>query len=82
MQKGKWKGVSDKINPRNYTVEVDFKALGMLAVTIVMCVIFIITAFIFVRSFFGVKNFDIKGVTTYDTVDIVNAAGVKKGEKL
>ena len=70
-----------KKTPR-FVIEVDVRALLLLIVTVIMCAIFVITAFLFIRSFFEIKKFEVLGVTTYEYTDIVNASSLKKGDKL
>ena len=65
-----------------FEIEVDVRALLLLIVTILMCVVFVFTSFLFIRGLLGIRNFEVVGVTTYEYTDIVNASGIKKGDKL
>ena len=65
-----------------FEIEVDVRAVVLLLVTILMCAIFLLTAFLFVRSLFGIRYFEVVGVTTYEYTDIVNASSLKRGDKL
>ena len=81
MTKGKGKVMRQRKAPR-YEIEVDVRAFLLLIVTILMCAVFVFTSFLFVRGLFGIRNFEIVGVTTYEYTDIVNASKLKKGDKL
>ena len=78
---GKEKVMRSKKAPR-FEIEVDVRAFVLLLVTILMCAIFLLTAFLFVRSLFGIRYFEVVGVTTYEYTDIVNASSLKRGDKL
>ena len=65
-----------------FEIEVDVRAFVLLLITILMCAIFVFTSFLFVRSFFEIKYFEVVGITTYEYTDIVNASSLKRGDKL
>ena len=65
-----------------FEIEVDVRAFVLLLVTILMCAVFVFTSFLFVRSLFGIRHFEVVGVTTYEYTDIVNASSLKRGDKL
>lgn len=65
-----------------YEIQVDVQALLMLVVTVAMVLMFALGAFLFFRSQLKIKNFEIRGVTTYEYTDIVNASSLKKGDRL
>jgi cell division septal protein FtsQ len=81
VSKRKEKIMRSKKAPR-FEIEVDVRAFSLLIVTVLMCAIFVFTAFLFIRSLFGIQHFEVVGVTTYEYTDIVNASSLKRGDKL
>ena len=65
-----------------YEIEIDVRAFLLLLVTVLMCAIFVFTAFLFIRSFFGIRHFEVMGGELYEYTDIVNASSLKRGDKL
>lgn len=65
-----------------FEIEVDVRALLLLLVTVLMCAVFVFTSFLFIRSLFGIRHFEVVGVTTYEYTEIVNASSLKRGDKL
>ena len=65
-----------------WIIEVDVRALAMLAVTIVMCVLFVISCVFFVRGLLRVGRMEVTGITQYKHEQIINASGVARGDLL
>ncbi len=63
-------------------IEVDVRKLLMLAVTVILCLIAVITLFFYIRSLMRIQNFSLSGVSQYDRNEIVNASGLKRGDLL
>lgn len=65
-----------------WIIEVDVRALLMLAVTIVMCVLFLISCILLVRGWMRIGRMEVRGMTRYSNEDIINASGVARGDLL
>ena len=65
-----------------WIIEVDVRALAMLAVTVVMCVLFVISSVFFVRGLLRVGRMEVVGITQYRHEQIVNASGMARGDLL
>lgn len=65
-----------------WIIEVDVRGVCMLAVTVLLCLLFLLGCFFFVRSFLPVRHFELVGVSRYDERDIINASLLKRGDKL
>lgn len=65
-----------------WIIEVDVRAVLMLAVTVLLCLLFLGSCFLFVRSFLPIRHFELVGVSRYDEKDIINASLLKRGDKL
>ena len=63
-------------------VEVDFRRLGMLAVTVALCLLAVLSLVFYVRGLMRVRNFTVSGISQYELNEIVNASGVKRGDLL
>ena len=63
-------------------IEVDVRAVVALVVTVVMCLLCAISLFLYVRTFIGIKDFELVGVSRYDEKDIINASRLKFGDRL
>ena len=66
----------------HWMIEVDVRAVVALAVTVVMCLLCALCLFLYLRTFIGIKKFEIVGVSRYDDRDIVNASLLKRGDRL
>lgn len=65
-----------------WEIEVDVRAVTAFAITLVMILLCAFSTFLYIRSFFGIKNFEIVGVSRYDKRDIINASLLKRGDRL
>ena len=65
-----------------WEIEIDVRALLMLVVTVVLCLLFLLSCFMYARSFLGLRHFEIVGVSRYDDREIVTAAKLNLGDKL
>ncbi len=65
-----------------WIIEVDVRAVVALAVTLVMCLLCAISLFLYLRTFIGVKNFELVGISRYDERDVINASRIKMGTRL
>ena len=52
------------------------------AVTAIMCMLVLVSAFLIFRSFLTVKEFVLSGVSQYDTATIAGCSGIKKGDRI
>lgn len=64
------------------TIEIDKTKIISAIIILVMCVLVIIGIVRIVRSFMTVSAFDVTGDSPYETEDIVNASGIRPGDKL
>ncbi len=53
-----------------------------IAVTVAMCVLLLVSLFIFIRSFLPVTRFELSGVTNYDKSEIIGYSGISRGDRL
>lgn len=67
---------------RVWTIEVDVRAVTALAVTAVISLLCFFCLFLYARSFIGIRNFELVGVSRYDERDIINASLLKRGDRL
>lgn len=58
------------------------KRIFLVVLTVIMCLLCLITLFLYVRSFLPVTRFELSGVTQYDKADIIGRSGIKEGDKL
>ncbi len=65
-----------------WIIEVDVRAVTALVVTVVMCLLCALCLFLYIRSFIGIRNFEVVGVSRYDARDIINASRLKRGDRL
>ena len=56
---------------RQDRVEHDEKRILRIVITACMCVLLLISLFIFIRSFLPVTRFELSGVTNYDKSEII-----------
>ena len=63
-------------------VEIDVRAVVALAVTVVMGLLCAICLFLYIRSFFGIKKFELVGISRYEEIDVVEASHLKLGDRL
>lgn len=63
-------------------IKVGKKKILLVSVTVFMCAIFLVSLFMYVRSFLPVTKFELSGVTRYDRAEIIGHSGIKTGEKL
>ena len=54
----------------------------LLAVTVLLCVAAVFSAFAVIKRFMKVDSFEVVGISRYDTEDVVAASGVKRGDLL
>lgn len=54
----------------------------LIAVTVMMCLLVLVSAFLIFRSFLKVKDFMLSGVSQYDTATIAGYSGIKKGDRI
>ncbi len=64
------------------TIVIDIVKLISVLLIIAMCVLLVISAVRYVKSLMRVSGFEIIGDSPYDREDIVNATGIKLGDKL
>ncbi len=81
MHKKERKGASPQ-KRAGWVIEVDVRAVIALCVTVVMGLLCALCLFLYARSFIGIKNFEIVGVSRYDERDIINASLLKRGDRL
>ena len=62
--------------------EHDKKRILRIVITACMCVLLLISLFIFIRSFLPVTRFELSGVTNYDKSEIIGYSGIERGDKL
>ncbi len=58
------------------------KRILRISVTVLMCAVFALSLFMFIRSFLPVNSFEMLGLTQYDSAHIVTISGIKAGDKL
>ena len=73
------KRTSDKTEK---VIEIDKMKIVSAAVILIMCVLALIGVIRFVRSLMRVSEFDVTGDSPYEVEDIVNASGIRPGDKL
>lgn len=61
---------------------INVRKLILLAVTVLMCVLTVISVFLTARRFMKVSQYDVAGISLYDREDLIAASGVKKGDLL
>ena len=81
MQKQRRQSLGQK-KGGDWIIEVDVRAVVALAVTVVMCLLCACSLFLYVRSFLGIKKFELVGDSRYDERDIINASLLKRGDRL
>lgn len=64
------------------TIVIDIVKLISLLLMIAMCVLLLISVVRYVKSLMKVSGFDITGDSPYEREDIINATGIKFGDKL
>jgi len=73
---------SSKKKRTDIVVEVDVRAVVALAVTVVMGLLCALCLFLYARSFLGIKRFELEGMSRYAEIDVVEASGLKLGDRL
>lgn len=64
-------------------IEVDFRRVGFLAVTVLMCVLVLVSLLLFFRGFLPVRDFEVEGVSAYyDRDQLIAASGIEFGALL
>lgn len=64
-------------------IEVDFRRLGFLAVTVIMCVLTLLTLLFYLRSFLPVKVIEMEGISSYyNRSELIETSGIDYGDKL
>ena len=64
-------------------IEVDFRRLGFLAITVIMCLMSLAAFLLYFRSFLEIKKIELEGVSTYySRSQLIEAADVDYGDKL
>jgi cell division septal protein FtsQ len=63
-------------------VEIDVRAVVALVITVVMGLLCALCLFLYARSFLGIKKFELIGMSRYDEADVVDASGLKLGNRL
>lgn len=61
---------------------INVRKLCLLAVTILLCVLTVISGWLVVRRFLSVSRYEVIGITRYDREELISASGVKKGDLL
>ena len=74
---------SNKQQRTDTVIEVDFRRLGFLVVTLIMCVLTLLTLLLYLRSFLPVKTFELEGISSYyNRSELIEASGIEYGDKL
>ncbi len=58
------------------------KKIFLICVSVLMCVMFALTLFIYIRSFLPLKKVVLSGVTDYDASELLGHAGIRTGDRL
>ncbi len=58
------------------------KSVLSLAVILLMCALFLVGLFFFIRSFLPVKDFELMGMTQYEKNELAGISGIQPGDKL
>ncbi len=67
---------------KEITIEIDPVKIISAAATVLMCVLFIFCAALYIRQFMKISKFEVSGDCPYEKEVLVNASGLKYGEKL
>lgn len=68
---------------RDTIIEVDFRRLGFLAVTVIMCLMTLTTLILYLCSFLEIKKIELEGICSYySRSELIEASGVGYGDKL
>ena len=67
---------------KDVVVEIDVRAFVALIITVIMGLLCALCLFLYARSFFGIKEFELVGVSRYDELEVVEASGLKLGDRL
>ena len=71
---------SQKRRKRIFVINV--RKLILLAVTVLMCVLTVISVCLTVRRYLKISEYDVVGISRYDREELIGASGVKKGDPL
>ncbi len=63
-------------------ITVNVYRLMMVAITVLLCVMALLSAFFLIRRFLPVSAFRVVGVSVYEREDLISASGVKYGDSL
>ncbi len=58
------------------------KKIFLICISVLMCALFFLTLFIYIRSFLPLKSAVLSGVTNYDAAELLGHAGIKTGDRL
>lgn len=72
----------EKRPKQDIIIEVNVKRLTLFLFIVVLSILTVLGGVRVVRGFMRVKYFEVKGISVYEQVDLVNASGVKRGDLL
>ena len=63
-------------------IYVNVRKLILISVTVILCLLMLVSVFFLIRRFLKVGTFEVKGVSVYANEEIVGASGIKRGDLL
>ncbi len=63
-------------------IYVNVRKLTLLCVTVGMCLLAVLSSALLIRSFLKLDRFEVTGISAYDREMLINASGVKRGDRL
>ncbi len=70
------------VQKRQRVFVINVRKLILLAVTVLMCVLTVVSVCLTIRRFLRISEYDVMGISRYDREELIAASGVKKGDLL